>query len=101
MATKKNAPKKQRTRASLFTKLLILALLLGIGAELYRLQGQVRDAKAQQEALAVQVQAQRQTNDALTDDIAAGPTEDKVKDIAREKLGMVEDNELVFYDVSN
>lgn len=101
MATKKNAPKKPRTRARLFTKILILALLLGIGAELYRLQGQVQEARAEQEALSVQVQAQRQTNDALTDDIAAGPTEDKMKDIAREKLGMVEDNELVFYDVSN
>lgn len=98
---KKTAAKKQRTRASVFTKLLILALLVGIGFQLYRLQGQVADAQAERDALASRVQAQQQENDGLSKDIEEGTTPEKMEEIAREELGMVAPGERVYYDTSN
>lgn len=92
---------KQRTRASFLTKVLILMLLAAMGWQLYRLQGQVADAQAQKDELAVQVAAQQQANDALAADIAAGDSQEKMEEIARDELGMVSPGERVFYDVSN
>lgn len=92
---------KQRTRASLFTKVLILVLLAATGWQLHRLQGQVDAAQTEKAALAAQVDAQRQTNDALSSDIASSDSQEKMEEIAREDLGLVSPGERVFYDVSN
>ena len=93
--------KKQHARASLLTKLLVLLLLAGIGWQLFSLQGQVRAAEAEKEALAAQVQAKQQENDALAADIAQGSTQEKMEEMAREELGLVYPGERVFYDTSN
>ena len=99
----KAAAKKSRRpiRASMFTKLLVLALILGIGWHLIQLRAQVEQAQAEKDALSEQVQAQQQTNDAISADIADGNSQEKMEEIAREKLGLVSPGERVFYDVSN
>jgi len=91
----------RRARASLLTKVLVLTLLAAIGWQLHRLQGQVEAARAEKEALAVQVEEQQQENDAISADIAAGNTQEKMEEIARDELGLVSPGERVFYDVSN
>lgn len=93
--------KKQRTRTGLLTKVLILALLVGMGWQLHRLRDQVADAQESRDVLAGEVAAQQQENDALAKDIAEGATSEKMQEIAREQLGMVEPRERVFCDVSN
>lgn len=93
--------KKQRTRASLLTKVLVLTLLAGIGWQLVHLQDQVQAAEAQRDQLAGQVQAQQQENDALAADIAEGATPEKIEELARDELGMVKDGERVFVDTSS
>lgn len=93
--------RKQRTRASLLTKVLVLVLLAAMGWQLYNLRNQVADAQAQKEDLAAQVETQQQANDALSADIAAGNSQEKMEEIARDDLGMVSPGERVFYDVSN
>lgn len=97
----KQAEKKQRPRAGLLTRLVILALLLGVSWQLYSLHGQVATAKAARDALADQVDAQRQQNDALEADIAGGSSAEKMEELARDKLDYVTPGEYVFYDVSN
>ena len=84
----------------ILTKVLILAVLVAIGVQLRSLHVQVQDAQAQRDALAAQVQAQQQENDALAADIAEGATEEKMKEIAREELGLISPNQRVF-SVSN
>lgn len=101
MAEKTGKTSSRRTRASVLTKILILALLVGLGFQLYRQQSQVRDAQGELDALKAQVETQQQENDALSQDIAEGPTQEKMEEIAREQLGMVSPGERVFYDVSN
>ena len=101
MAQKRSKNKKQRARAGMLTKFVILALLAGIGWQLLQLKGQVEQAQVQRTALEQQVDALQQENDALAADIAEGATQEKMEDLAREKLGVVSPNERVFYDVSN
>ena len=67
--------KRRRARSSLVTKILVLALLGGIGWQLHALQGQVESAQAKKDALAAQVQTH--------------------------ELGLVYPNERVFSDISN
>ena len=100
MARQKKQP-RQRVRASLFTKVLILVLLVGIGWQLVRLRDQVEAAEAEKARLETQIQAQQQENDALAADIAEGNTQEKMEEMAREELGLVYPGERVFYDTSN
>ena len=92
MARAGRQPKK-RSRGSVLTKLLILVILAAIGLQLH---SQVQDAQAQRDALTAQVQAQEQENAALAADIAEGATEDKMKEIAQEELGLISPNQRVF-----
>ena len=93
--------KKQRTRSSFLTKLLVLLLVGSIGWQLFHLQEQVRAAEAEKDAMAAQVQAKQQENDALSADIDQGSTQEKMEEMAREELGLVYPGERVFYDTSN
>lgn len=103
MAKKKEAAGKNRRilRAGPLTKLLLLVLLLGIGWQLYRLQSQVAAAQMERDLLAAQVEAKRQENEALSADLAAGGTQEKMEEIARNELGMVFPGEYVLCDGVN
>lgn len=90
-----------KSSVGVFTKLLILALLLALGWQLYLLREQVQEAQTQKSQLTDQVQQQQQTNNALKADIADGGSQDKMEEIARDQLGMVAPGDKVFYDVSN
>lgn len=100
MAKKEQAAngKRRVLRAGLLTKLLLLAVLLGIGWQLYRLQGQVETAQAEKDRLAAQVEVKRQENSILSADIAAGGSQEKMEEIARNELGMVFPGEYVLCD---
>ena len=87
---------KHRSKGSLLPKLIIVAVLAAIGVQLRTLHVQVQDAQAERDALAAQVAAQQQENDALAEDIAEGSTEEKMKELAREELGLVEPDQRVF-----
>ena len=100
MAKQKKQP-RQRVRASLFTKVLLLVLLMGIGWQLVRIHDQVEAAVEEKARLEAQIQAQQQENDALAADIAEGNTQEKMEEIARETLGLVYPGERVFIDKSN
>ena len=85
MAKAERQPKR-RSKGRILTKLLILAVLVAIGLQLRSLHSQV--------------QAQEQENAALAADIAEGATEDKMKEIAQEELGLISPNQRVF-SISN
>ena len=78
------------------TKLIILALIGLIGWQLYDLQGQLRDARAERDRYQTQVESLRQENDALAADIAEGTTDEMMEEIARKELGVVTPGEYVF-----
>ena len=101
MAGEQNHKKSQKARSGFFTKVVLLLLLVGIGWQLFQLSGQVREAEAERDAVSGQVEAQRQENAALEEDLQTGATQEQMEEIARDELGMVAPGEKVFYDVSN
>lgn len=88
-------------RSSLITKLVILALAVYATVTLVTLQSQISDKRAEAAALSAQITACQQENQRLSDAIEDANTASGVQDIARGKLDLVTEGELVFYDIGN
>ena len=87
-------------RAGMATKLLVLVLLAALAVALLSTQAKLTAAHAERDARARQVEAQREANAALADDIAHSGDPDYLADIARSKLGLLEPDEIEFVDSS-
>lgn len=92
--------RRKRKRVSGFlTGLILLVLIVGVGVQLYRLQDQLRIARAEEAALSAQIDQLERENEELAADIANAGDPELIEKIAREELGMVLQNEKVFYTV--
>ena len=86
--------------AGVATKLLVLVLLAALAVALLSTQAKLNVAQSERDELARQVEAQREANAELADDIAHSDDPDYLADIARDKLGLLEPDEIVFVDSS-
>ena len=86
-------------RSSLLSKLIILALIAYATVTLISLQTQITDTLAASQQLESEIISLTEQNMQLTDQIAQVNTIEGVTDIARTKLGLVTEGELVFYDI--
>ena len=86
-------------RASLLTKILILALVVYATVTLVSLQNQVTEKNAEAEILQSQIDSEKQANFRLEQAIDNLDTQEGIEAVARQKLGMVSRGEIVFYDV--
>ena len=87
-------------RAGIGTKVLILILLAACATALLSLQGQLRKAQEERDALGVRVQEQQEENAALADSIANSDAPDYLANIARVMLGLLAPDEIEFIDTS-
>ena len=87
-------------RAGAGAKILILVLLAAAVTALLSVKTRLDAAQADRDALARQVQAQQEANAALADEIAHSDDPEYLEDIARDKLGLLEPDEIVFADPS-
>lgn len=87
---------KRKVKMGALPKVIILLLAVLLGWQLYGLQGQLAHAQEERDQYAARVAAKEQENAALEADIAEGPTEEKLLEIARDELGLVKPNEYVF-----
>ena len=87
-------------RAGMATKMLVLVLLAALAVALLSTQAKLSAAQSERDDLARQVEEQREANAALADDIAHSDDPDYLADIARDKLGLLEPDEIVFVDSS-
>ncbi|HJH62850.1 MAG TPA: septum formation initiator family protein [Firmicutes bacterium] len=87
-------------RAGIGTKVLILILLAACATALLSLQGQLRQAQEERDALGVQVQEQQEENAALADSIANSDDPEYLANIARVMLGLLAPDEIEFIDTS-
>ncbi len=102
---KKKAPaphKKQKAAkaarpGSRLTLVILAALLMGISVQIFRMFGQLRDARAEEAAYAQQLAELKETNRQLKEDLDNSGSQALIEDIARDKLGMVNPGEKVFY----
>ena len=90
--------KRKPKRASGFlTGVLLLVLLLGVGIQLYRMQEDLKTARAEEAALAAQIAQVERENAQLQEDLDRAGDPELIEEIAREELGMVTQTEKVFY----
>ena len=86
-------------RSSLLSKLIILALIAYATVTLISLQSQITDTLSASQQLESEIISLTEENMQLTDQIAQVNTIEGVTDIARTKLGLVTEGEIVFYDI--
>lgn len=84
-------------KASLLTKIVILALLIGAATTLLNLQNKLAAAQEDLAQAQSEVTAQRQVNADLADAVENSDDPERQADIARDKLGLVTPGEYVFY----
>lgn len=94
----KEPRKACKKRGGLLVPFLLLLILAAIGWQLRSLQEQLRSAQVENERTAQQVESLQQENDSLRADIEEGPTEEKMKELARNELGMIEGDSYLFID---
>ena len=82
-------------KASLLTKLVVLALLIA-ATGLLNLRQQILTAQSDLAEAEAQVAAQKQVNADLSDAVENSDDPDRQADIARGKLGLVEPGEYIF-----
>lgn len=85
-------------KTSLLVKLVILIVIVYSTFTLVSLQNQLQDKKAEATQLAEEAQQLQQENLDLQESIDNLSTEEGIEEVARNKLGLVEDGEIVFYD---
>lgn len=88
-------------RSSLLVKLVILILVVYAVVTLVSLRTQIAEKNAEAAALTSSITAAEQKNGQLEEAIANADTDEGIMDIARDKLGMVSDGEIVFKDVGD
>ena len=84
-------------KASLLTKLVVLALLIGAATTLLNLQNKLAVAQEDLAQAQAEVAAQRQVNADLSDAVENSGDPERQANIARDKLGLVTPGEYVFY----
>lgn len=87
-------------RASIITKIIIIALILYAGITLVSLKARTEEIRELNLQLQVDVAALAQKNAEFQYEIDHSNDEKIIEDIARSKLGLVLPGEKIFYDVS-
>lgn len=87
-------------RAGIGTKFVVLVLLVASITALLSLNSRLEEAKATLDQLSSQVQDQREVNAALAADIENRDDPEQIANIARDKLGLLAQDEIVFVDTS-
>ena len=88
-------------KSSLLVKLVILILVVYATVTLVSLRQQINEKNEQEAILNSSIASTRQENNRLQDSIDALGTDEGVAAVARDKLGMVEEGDIIFYDVAN
>ena len=88
-------------RSSLLVKLILLIVVVYATVTLVSLRRQISAKQAEAAQLTSSITSAEQENSRLTDAIENIDTDAGVEAVAREKLGMVAEGEIVFQDVSD
>lgn len=89
----------QFKKSSWLVKLIVAIVLVFAMVTLIRLGRQFSEMQHEREELEAEIIQVQQTNAALSEDIEKMDTDEGVKEVAREKLGLVSEGEITFYDI--
>ena len=85
-------------KSSLLVKLVVLIIIVYSTVSLVSLNNQLQDKRAEAAQLTSEAQQLQQENVELQERIDNLSTEEGIEEVARTKLGLVKDGEIVFYD---
>ena len=88
-------------RASIVTKCIVLILLIYIIINLLTVRARIQAANLTCQQLQSQVDEQSAENAALASDIANRDDPETILAIAKERMDLLENGEIVFYDTTN
>lgn len=88
-------------KSSLLVKAILLVIVVYATVTLVSLRRQITAKEAQAAQLTSSITTAEQENNRLSDAIETADTDEGIEAIAREKLGMVGEGEIVFEDVGN
>ena len=86
-------------RASLLTKIVVVIPTVAAALTLVSLHAQLEDKQEQAAQLEEKVAVAQQENKRLELAIENADTDEGVRAVAREKLGLADSDEIVFYDI--
>lgn len=92
---------KRTKRTGFLTKVVITAILIAVIIALIHLGARLSSAEAARDALQTQVDAQTQQNAALQEDINNSNDPDVMLEVAKQRLGLVDQDEVILYDTTN
>ena len=87
--------------ASIITKCIALVLVIYVLISLLTVRSKIQAANKDYRALQAQVDEQTAENAALASDIENKDDPQTVLDIAKERMRLLEDGEIIFYDTTN
>lgn len=85
-------------KSSLLVKLVVLIIIVYSTVTLVSLNNQLQDKRAEAAVLTEEAQQLQQENIDLQERIDNLSTDEGIEEVARNKLGLVKDGEIVFYD---
>lgn len=88
-------------QSGFLSKIVVLILLIFVAITLLNVRGQVKAAEEDLQTYQAAVDEQREINAALSDNIANSSDPETVLDVAKDKMGLLESGEVVFYDTTN
>ena len=88
-------------RSSFLSKIVVLILLIVVAITLLNVRGEIQTAQGELEQYQAAVDQQREVNAALEENIANSADPDTVLEVAKDKMGLVESGEVIFYDTTN
>lgn len=100
-------PKQKRESAmkwkkSSFVLLFIVAVVIIYSAvNIVSVRGRLKDAREERDSLQEEIEIQTQKNSQLQEDTESLGEESQIREIARDKLGLIESGAVIFYDVGN
>ena len=91
----------KRRRVSLLLRIAVLVIAVWGAVTIVKLRLDIRDAEERQAAIRLEIDRQKRENSIVQELLDSAASEDTIADAAREELGYVSSNEIIFYDVSN
>lgn len=88
-------------QSGFLSKIVVLMLLVFVAITLLDVRGQIQDAETQLETYQAAVDEQQEVNAALKENIANSDDPETVLDVAKDKMGLLEAGEVIFYDTTN
>lgn len=88
-------------RSGFLSKVVVLVLLVFVALTLLDVRGKIQDAQQELETYQAAVDQQQEVNANLQESIANSDDADTVLEVAKEKMGLLESGEVVFYDTTN